>query len=115
MLSAFPHWDARIGHGQRFGRDQWSAIVFLSKARALREDEQYHLQPLPVVVAGSSGTMSVHADILPLDIEKVVALVPTVFGSTGDEVVIKGGEVIPGSGGLSHARTRRREVTVGSG
>ena len=27
MLSAFPHWNRKSGHGQRSARDQWSAVV----------------------------------------------------------------------------------------
>jgi RNA:NAD 2'-phosphotransferase (TPT1/KptA family) len=46
MFSAFPHWDRRIGHGQRSGTGQWTAVVFLSKGRALRGSEARHLRPL---------------------------------------------------------------------
>ena len=65
MFSAFPHWGARIGHGQRSGQGQWSAVVFLSKTRALHRNKNDHSRPLPIGIAGSSGTMSAHADILP--------------------------------------------------
>ena len=64
MFSALPHWGMQIGHGRRSGQGQWSTMVF-RKTRVLRGNAQHHLQPLPIVVVGSSGTVSVHADILP--------------------------------------------------
>jgi len=99
MLSAFPHWDRRIGHGQRSGAGQWTAVVFLSKDRVLRGSEARNLRPLPIAIGGASGTMSVNADILPQYIEKVVASVPTIFGAPGDSFTIMGGRVGPVSGG----------------
>ena len=36
MMSGFPHWDPRIGEGQR-SRD-WTAIIFLSKERMIVGD-----------------------------------------------------------------------------
>ena len=95
-------------------KDNGPRSFFLSKTRVLHGSVDNHLRPLPIGVAGSSGTMSVHADILPQYIEKVVVFVPTILGSMGDEVVLKGGEVLPGSG-FSHARARRREDAVCSG
>ena len=43
--------------------------------------------------------MSVNADIVPQYIEKVVAIVPTIFGAPGDSFTIIGGRVGPVSGG----------------
>ena len=109
MFSAFPRWAPRIGHGQRSGQGQQPAIVFLSKTRVLRGNSNYHLQPLPIVVAGSSGTMSAHADIRPQYIEKVVAVVPAVFGGMGDEVTTMGGTLLLGSEGyLTQERGEER-------
>ena len=98
MFSAFPHWDLRIGHGQRSGAGQWSAVVFLSMNRVLRGSEARHLHPLPITIGGSSGTMSINADVLPQYIEKVVACVPTIYGASGEAVALGGGRVGPLSG-----------------
>jgi hypothetical protein len=82
MLSGFPPWDARIGHGQRSGAFDWSAVVLLKKACALAGDRARALPPLPVFVAGKTGAMSVPGHIVPAHIEKVVATVDKVVGDS---------------------------------
>ena len=98
MLSAFPHWDPRKGHGQRSGAGQWSAVVFLAETDVVHGNEKYHSKPPPTQIAGASGATSVHSGILPQGIEKVVAFVPSLFGQEQEDLVLTGGLVIPGSG-----------------
>ena len=91
MFSALPHWDARIGYGQRSVHGQWSAINFFSKTRVVHGGEDNNLRPLFIGVGDLSGTISVYADILPPYIEQIIVFVPTIFDrSMGDERLFQG-------------------------
>ena len=72
MFSIFPHWDARIGKGQRSSHGEPTAIVFVSTDLELNGDGAYTLPPLRPYVAGSSGTVNVHSHIATAYIEKLV-------------------------------------------
>ena len=94
MFSVFPHWDPRIGHGQRSGLDQWSAVIFLNKKSVLSGDEDRQLKPLPVFVSGTAGSLGIYGDVLPQYTEKLVARAPAIFG-TGQSNTTCSGAVSP--------------------
>ena len=105
MLSAFPHWDPRIGHGQRSAQDQWSAVVFLNKKTVLVGDQDEHLKARPIYVAGGSGTMIVAGHGLPHHIEKVIARARAVFGHGAAQTTLSGAGLSQGSSGGNAAGT----------
>ena len=72
LFSIFPHWDERVGTGQRSGTDQWDTVVFLNKDLAIKGSRDVGLEPLPISIAGASGSLNVTSRVLPSYFERIV-------------------------------------------
>jgi RNA:NAD 2'-phosphotransferase (TPT1/KptA family) len=75
MFAPFPHWDPRLGPGQRSGADDWDVIVFLRVNLSVMGD--LTLTPpvpkLPLSLLGETGTINVPTVVSPVYFEKVVS------------------------------------------
>ena len=72
MFSVFPHFDERIGVGQRSGYNQSDAIVFLDKRTVGCGCSRRKIPPLIVYLMGKAGTLSIPTIVTTNYIEKVV-------------------------------------------
>ena len=61
MFAPFPHWDSRIGTGQRSGAQDWDVVIFLRKHLSIVRDlSQVPPAPkLPMFLLGDTGTINV--------------------------------------------------------
>ena len=72
MFSVFPHFDDRIGVGQRSGYNQSDAIIFLDKRTVVCGCSRRKIPPLIVYLMGKAGTLSIPTIVTTTYIEKVV-------------------------------------------
>ena len=68
----FPHWDSRIGKGQKSNYDESTAVIFINTDLAVNGDPARQLPPLRPYLAGSSGTINVSSHIATSYIENIV-------------------------------------------
>jgi RNA:NAD 2'-phosphotransferase (TPT1/KptA family) len=105
MFAPFPHWDSRIGTGQRSGAHDWDVVIFLHKHLSIMGDLS-HVPPapkLPMFLLGDTGAINAPTVISPTYFEKVVSKITIadlemqVEGahiSQGGDVAAPGGDVI---------------------
>ena len=72
MFSVFPHFDDRIGVGQRSGYNQSDAIIFLDKRTVACGCPKRKIPPLIVYLMGKNSTLNIPTVITTAYIEKVV-------------------------------------------
>jgi hypothetical protein len=75
MFAPFPHWDPRLGSGQRSGANDWDVIVFLRTYLSVMGDDTQTppVPPLPMFLMGDTGTINVPTVVSPMYFEKVVS------------------------------------------
>ena len=75
MFAPFPHWDPRVGTGQRSGAHDWDVIIFQRVHLSIVGDPSHvpPAPPLPMFLLGDTGTINVPTVISPIYFEKVVS------------------------------------------
>ena len=104
MFAPFPHWDPRIGTGQRSGAHDWDVVIFLRAHLSIAGDPSHvpPAPPLPMFLLGDTGTINVPTVISPIYFEKVVSKIAIAdldlqfegaHVSHGGDVTASGGDV----------------------